>query len=207
MRASGRVSVACPTLFHRLGGGGFGPLRPVRLTALHYENERGSLEQTTFRTAIDRECGIYLDSPRSTTSSRSTVVRLLRGQRRRNKWIGWWAPLVLTILAAHTCPAFDLLDFGPNDLDPNDWSATALVGLPPEVLIPRLVDGLSVTTLRPAAFTLSFRYASCLAVVSCSMLRSDGKDFPTRQSRIVRQIRHAHSHSTATSSEAATDPA
>jgi hypothetical protein len=75
---------------------------------------------------------------------------------------GWWGTLILAILAAQTCPAFDLLDFSPNDLDPVDRPA-ASVALQPAVLA-RLAGRLSVNTLKPVAFTLSDGYDSGLAV-------------------------------------------
>lgn len=136
-------------------------------------------------------------------------MRLLRRQRRRKILGKWLGTLALVLLAASTCPAFDLLDFGPKDLDPNDWSAEALVGLPPdpEVVDSKPADHLNVTTLRPVAFTLSDGYAYSLAGDSCSLRRSPEQDFPTWQRRIVRQICHAHERSTATSGETAIEPA
>jgi hypothetical protein len=114
--------------------------------------------------------------------------------------------LALAFLVAPNCPAFDLLDSGPNDLDPDDWSAADSLALQPDLAGARLAGRLSFTSLPPVAFTFTDGFDPSLAEGSRSVRRAPGQGFAARQRRTALQRYQGHSGSTMASSASAADP-
>jgi hypothetical protein len=121
--------------------------------------------------------------------------------------VEWLGTLALTLLAAYICPAFDLLDFGPNDPDPNDWSTAALVAIQPvaPAKLARILD----FAPRPSGGLNSAIVVSLEAAKNSQTIRSHpALGFPVRYSRNGPHIPHqGRSHLTVTSNESAADPA